>query len=77
MSFDFIGLLPWFPAATDWTVLLSPKVVVAFSLHVRILGERSTVHSLPALFFFFKFETRSRTLIPLLRAGSINGGSVS
>ena len=40
-------------------------VVVAFSSRVRILGECSTIHSPPALvfFFFFKVEISSRKLV--------------
>ena len=34
------------------------SVVVAFSSLARIVGECSTIHSLPALFFFF-FKWRS------------------
>ena len=38
---------------TTTTIILSFVAVVAFSSSARIWGERSTVHSLPALFFFF------------------------
>ena len=34
-----------------------------------------TIHSPPVLFFFFKAEIRSCTLIPLLRPGSVYSGS--
>ena len=34
------------------------KLVAFFSL-ARILGECSTIHSLPALFFFFFFKVKS------------------
>ena len=41
--------------------------MVAFSSCSRILGEHSTIHSLPVLFFsFFKVEISSHSLIPLL-----------
>ena len=43
----------------------------------RILGERSTIHSLPALFFIFLMEISLRTLIPLFRPGSVHSGSAS
>ena len=50
--------------------------VVAFSSRARIFGECLTIHSPPALFFFFfKVEIRLRTLIPLLRPGSVHSGS--
>ena len=59
-------------------------VVVAFSLHARIWGECSTVHSPAAFLFFFFFfllflkeEISSRTLIPLFRPGSVDSGSAS
>ena len=57
-------------------------MVVAFSWHVRILGEFSTIHSSPSLlflssFFFFIVEISSCTLIPLLRPGSVHSGSTS
>ena len=39
-------------------------LVVAFSSHTRILGECSTIHSLPELFFFSsEVEISLRTLI--------------
>ena len=41
-----------------------PEVAVAFSSHARILGECSTIHSPPSI--FFKVEISSCTLIPLL-----------
>ena len=44
----------------------------------RILGECSTIHSLPALFFFFfKVEISLRTLIPLFSPESVHCGSAS
>ena len=46
-----------------------------FSL-ARILGECSTIHSPPAL-FWFKVEISSRTLIPLSRPASVNSGPMS
>ena len=52
--------------------------VVASSSRARILGECSTIHSPPALFFFFfEVETRSNTLIPLLTPRSDHGGTAS
>ena len=42
-------------------------VVVAFSSPARILAECLTIHSPPELFFFFKVEISSRTLITLFR----------
>ena len=55
--------------------VLHPVVVRAFSSHAKILGECSTIHSLPGL--FFKVEISSRKLIPLFRSGSVHSGSVS
>ena len=43
-------------------------VVVFFSSLARILGECSTIHSLPALFIVSIIIISSRTLIPLLYA---------
>ena len=53
-------------------------LVVAFSSLARILGECSTIHSLPTLFFFFFFEVEIslRTQIPLFMPGSNHSGSV-
>ena len=50
--------------------------VVTFFSRTRILGECSTKHS-PSVFFFFKVEISSRTLIPLFRPGSVHSGSAS
>ena len=51
---------------------------VASSSLAKILGECSTIHSPPALFFFFfRVEISSRTLIPLFSPGSVHRGSVS
>ena len=36
------------------------RVVVAFSSLASILGECSTIHSVPAPFFFFKVEVNSK-----------------
>ena len=49
------------------------------SLLARILGERSTSHSLSALFplSFLEEEISSHTLIPLFMPGSVYSGSVS
>ena len=52
-------------------------VVVAFSARAILLGECSTVHSPPALFFFFKVEINLHKLIPLFRPGSVHSGSAS
>ena len=53
-------------------------VVVAFSSRARILGKCSTIHSPPALFFFFfKVEMSLRTLIPLFTPGLVHSGSAS
>ena len=49
-------------------------MVAAFSSLVRILGECSTIHSLPVLFFFSKVEIASCTLIPLFMQGSAHSG---
>ena len=38
---------------TTFFVTVIKYTVVAFSLHARILGECSTIHSPPVLFFFF------------------------
>ena len=52
--------------------------VVVFSSRARILGECSTSHSPPALFYFiFIAEISSRTLIPLFRPRSVHSGSAS
>ena len=51
-------------------------VRVAFSLGVRILGKCSTIHSMPAL-FFFEAEISWHTLISLFRPGSVHCGSGS
>ena len=51
--------------------------MVAFSLLVRILGECSFIHSLPALLLllFFKWRLVSVCmLIPLLKPGSVHSG---
>ena len=49
-----------------------------FSSRAWIWGECSTIHSRPAIFFFFfKVEISSRTLISLFRPGSVHSGSVS
>ena len=56
-------------------VLLISVVVVAFPMLVRILGECSTIHSPPAL--FFEVQINSRTLIPLFRPGSAHSYSAS
>ena len=53
-------------------------VVVAVSSLARILGDCSTIHSLPALFFYFYFflvDNSSRTLIPLFAPESVHSGS--
>ena len=47
-----------------------------FFLACEDLGECSTIHSPPALFFFFfEVEINSRTLIPLFMPGSVRGDS--
>ena len=51
------------------------KLVVALSSLASILGERSIVHSLPALFSYV--ENSSRTLILLFMPESIHSGSAS
>ena len=66
---------------------VQPLVVVMvgarwlFSSLSKILGECSTIHSLPALFIylfiFFSVEIGSRTLIPLFTPGSVYSGSAS
>ena len=50
--------------------------VMALSLLARIWGECSTIHSLPAL-FFFKVEICSHILIPLFMPGLVHSGSAS
>ena len=61
-------------------------MVVAFSSLATICGECSTIHSPPALFFFFFLggdrdvwvvEVSFRTLIPLFMQGSVHSGSAS
>ena len=51
-------------------------VVVAFSSHVRILEECSTINSLP-VHLKKEVEIRMHTLIPLRRPGSVHSGSGS
>ena len=53
--------------------------VVAFSSLARILGECSTIHSLPVLLplFFLLVESSSYTLIPLFTPGSVHSSSAS
>ena len=60
------------------------KMVVSFSSLARILGEHSTIHSLPALvfllfffFLFFEVEISLHMLIPLFLPGSVHSGSAS
>ena len=51
--------------------------VVTFSSLVRVWGEFSTIHSLPALVllsFFFKVEIRKRALVPLFMPRSVYSG---
>ena len=43
----------------------------------RILGECSTIHFPPVLFFFFEVEISLLTLIPLFMPGSVHSGSAS
>ena len=50
-------------------------VVMAFSSRASILGECSTIHSPPALFFFFKVEFSLRRLIPFFTPGLVHSGS--
>ena len=57
-------------------MMMVMMMMAAFSSSARILGECSTIHSPPA-FLFFKVESRSRTLIPLFRSGSVHSGSAS
>ena len=61
-------------------ILDHAMVVVAFSSLARILGECSTFFlrlGFFLLFFFFKVEISSHTLIPLFRPGSVHSGSAS
>ena len=59
-------------------VVCAKLMVLAFSSLARILGECSTIHSLPALFFFFfEVEISLRTRIPLFVPGSVHNGSVN
>ena len=73
----------YFPLLVNATKLqVQHVVVVAFSSLVRILGECSTIHSPPVLFFFFsllfqKVEINLCTLTPLFRPGSVHSGSAS
>ena len=62
--------------ADDGMVVVVIVVVVAFSSCARILGKCSTIHSPPALFFFFLVDISSRTLIPHM-PGSVHSGSAS
>ena len=49
-----------------------------FFLACEDLGECSTIHSPPALFFFFfEVEINCRTLIPFFMPGSVHSGSAS
>ena len=47
-----------------------------FSSHARSLGEGSTIHSPPAI-FFFKVEIRTCTPVSLFRPGSVHSGTTS
>ena len=49
--------------------------LLAFSSLATSLRDCSTTHSPPE--FFFKVEIRSRTIIPLIRPGSIHDGSAN
>ena len=62
--------LGWFSCLPSIRVVL-----VAFCSLPRIWGEYSTLHSPPALFFNWRFS--SRTLIPLFMPGSVHSGSAS
>ena len=65
-------------AASNRGGRLQCRLVVAFSSRKRILGECSTIHSPPALYFLIFFmEISSRTLIPLFRPGLVHSGSAS
>ena len=52
---------------------------VVFASGARIWGECWTIHSQPALFFFFffKVEISFRTVIPLFTPGLVHSGSAS
>ena len=52
-------------------------VLLASSTLARVLGDCSTIHCLPALFFFFIVEISSRAQIPLFTPGSVHCGSAS
>ena len=76
------GLMPRMPydvtsAETELTLVVVVVVVVAFSSRARILGECSTNHSPPALFFLLKVGISLRTLIPLFTQGLDHSGSAS
>ena len=49
---------------------------VFLTMCARILGECTTIHSLPALFFSFRWRL-GHTLIPLFGPGSVHSGSES
>ena len=81
---DLCGHVLWW-----WSILL-PQLwsqglvtdlleVAAFSSLLRIWGECSATHSLPALSFFLfcQVEISLRTLIPLCRPGSVHSSSAS
>ena len=53
------------------------QLVMIFASRSSSLGECSTIHPPPALFFFFLMEVSSRTLIPLFGLGSVHSGSAS
>ena len=59
------------------TVLAKLVVEVAFSSLARTLGECSTIHSPPELFYYFKLDINSRTLIPPFSPGSVHKSSAS
>ena len=58
-------------------LLFGGVVMEDVSSQARILGECSTIHSLPALFFFFEVETSLHMLILLSMKGSVHSGSAS
>ena len=81
-----LNKLSYIPSSKLIVILCSvfSVVVVAFSLHARILGECSKIHFPPSLvfllffFFFFKVHISWRTLISLFsRPGSVHSDLMS
>ena len=66
------------PVVMVVVVVVVVVVVAAFSSLARILGECSTIRTMPAFsWWLFEVEISSLTLIPLCRPGSVHSGSAN